>query len=541
MYIHKSIIYTCIGLLLASGTYIAFRTERAQTPTDAHTEQPLASTTAASPVSAATSTEVVTGTASSTPVSEAKPENPAPKPPAAPTLTETTTTIPQGSGRTLSVSPSGSDQADGISAPLKTIQKAQQLAKPGDIIEVASGSYGGLQVRNFGTKDAWITLRAKAGADVTIRGTDSGPSIYFYASGCDEYAPKGSVCPGAYWSIEGINIKGSATGGGDGNAVKIDTPFVRLVKNKLCCSVADVIKAVRTANNVTIESNEIWQDAAVTKLSGNAQGVDVTGADDLRVIGNYVHDVPDIGIYAKGNACRPLIDRNFLKNIGTQKNGANAIMLGQQTDANRLVQGCGSTVSPYFESYDGMVSNNIVISAAGACVAVSSSHNAKVYHNSCYDVAKYSHAALYISNESDAPSREGYPRGRQPSDHVEFRGNLIVNQASGRMFSDSDIISMTDWKELIISDNIYWSAKPLVFTLKQTNLYQGGTFAEWQKAYTQVSGRTDKSRTVDPLVEATTLKLQSGSPATGTAPAGLVLHDYTGATRSSTPSVGARE
>ena len=33
-----------------------------------------------------------------------------------------------------------------------------------------------------------------------------------------------------------------ASGGGDGNAIKIDTPKVKLIGNRLCCSVADVIK-----------------------------------------------------------------------------------------------------------------------------------------------------------------------------------------------------------------------------------------------------------------------------------------------------------
>jgi hypothetical protein len=100
---------------------------------------------------------------------------------------------------------------------------------------------------------------------------------------------------------------------------------------------------------------------------------------------------------------------------------------------------------------------------------------------------------------------------------------------------------MENWSELVISDNIYWSAKPLVFTLKKTSMYQGGSFDKWKTTFTQLTGNTDNSRNIDPLADVTTMTLGAGSPALGTGPLGLVTKDFTGALRSSTPSVGARE
>jgi hypothetical protein len=156
--------------------------------------------------------------------------------------------------------------------------------------------------------------------------------------------------------------------------------------------VADVVKLVRTANDVEILNNEIWQDPSRVAPGSNAQAVDIVGADRARVSGNYIHDVPDFGIYAKGNARKPVFENNRLVNIGRADNG-NALMLGQQTDAHRLVDG-------KFETYDGIVRNNVVIGSTWACLATSSSSNAHFYNNSCYNTATRSQASMLITNES---------------------------------------------------------------------------------------------------------------------------------------------
>lgn len=413
-------------------------------------------------------------------------------------------TPPPTDGRLLSVSPSGSTSSDCIASPCKTIQRAESLARPGDTIEVHAGTYGELQVRHWGTSDKWITLRAAAGEQVVIRGAGIGPSIYFYDSLCDEYAPAGSVCPSAYWRIDGVTVQGSRTGQGDGNAIKIDLSDVTITNSKLCCSYADIVKAVRTASRVTLDHNEFWQDATITPISTNAQAVDKTGGSDLKVTNNYFHDIPDVAAYAKGNACRPLIDGNLFFNTGTNRGGS-TVMLGQQTDASRLVKGCGATSSPYYESYDGVASNNLVINAVGGCIGVSSSHNARVLNNKCINTGTAGRAAFYLTNESVADPHPGYPNGRQPSDYVEFKGNTVQN-VQGRMFSDSDAMAMDDWHNLVIADNLWFATQPLNFTLKNTQLYGGGGYAQWLQVYTQISGRTDNSSTANPNLNADALK-----------------------------------
>lgn len=406
--------------------------------------------------------------------------------------------------RLLRVQPTGSATSDCIATPCSTIQRAHNLAQPGDVIEVHAGTYGELQLRRWGTADRWITLRAAPGETVVIRGAGIGPSMYFYDSRCDEYAPAGSVCPGAYWYVDGITVMGSANGQGDGNAVKIDLSHVTIVRSKLCCSYADIVKAVRTASHITLDRNEFWQDPAVTTVSTNAQGVDKTGGSDLKIINNYFHDIPDVAAYAKGNACRPLVDGNLFVNTGTSRGGA-TVMLGQQTDASRLVKGCGDTASTFYESYDGVASNNLIIGAAGTCVGVSSSHNARVLGNKCIDTATAGGSVFLMTNESVAPARPGYPNGRQPSSYVEWRGNVVQN-TNGRMFRDSDQLAVEDWRNFVVADNVWFATQPLSFTLKKTSIYNGGNHARWLAAYNGLTGRTDNSSTGNPNLDAEALK-----------------------------------
>src|SRR6185436_1621312 len=209
-----------------------------------------------------------------------------------------------GTGKAYFVATTGSDSNVGtLAAPFKTINKAVGLAAAGDTIDVRAGTYTeSVVIRRAGSATKWISLRGYNGERPVIKSTSSGPTVYFYNSACDEDAigdgSGNTDCYPMYWVVQGLEIQGSAAGGSDGNAIKIDTPKVKLVGNRLCCSVADIVKLVRTSNDVEVLDNEIWQDASKVQPGSNAQGVDIVGADRVRVAGNYIHDVPDIGVYA---------------------------------------------------------------------------------------------------------------------------------------------------------------------------------------------------------------------------------------------------
>lgn len=117
-------------------------------------------------------------------------------------------------GKTYFVSPSGSDTSTGLSlaTPFKTINKAVSVVNAGDTIEVRSGTYSeNVVIRRPGAANSWITMRGYNGEAPVIRGTSSGPSIYFYANACDESAigsgSGNADCQPMYWVIHGMVVR----------------------------------------------------------------------------------------------------------------------------------------------------------------------------------------------------------------------------------------------------------------------------------------------------------------------------------------------
>jgi hypothetical protein len=244
--------------------------------------------------------------------------------------------------------------------------------------------------------------------------------------------------------------------------------------------------------------------------SSNAQGIDITGADRLRVVGNHLHDLGDVAAYAEGNARETLFEGNLVVDTGLSGEG-NAIMCGQSTDADRLVDGD-------YESYDCTVRNNVIAHVSGACVAVGSSQGARVYNNTCVDTATSIHAALFLTNESEVG---------QASTDVEFRGNIVAQGTSPRVFTDTDELGMTDWSTLVVEDNLYFvDGGAPVFTLKATEIDDGGDFDAWNAAFAGLTGHTDDSAIADPLfVDLARFEPTAASPAVDAMPC-LVAWDF---------------
>jgi len=404
------------------------------------------------------------------------------------------------------VSPTGSDSNSGTSlnAPLKTINKAVSLVRAGGVVEVRAGTYTeNVIIRNPGSSAAWITLRGYNGERPVIKSATDAPTVYFYNQLCDQEsvgnASGNTDCQAMYWIVQGLEIQGSPKGGGDGNAIKIDTPKVKLVGNRLCCSVADIVKLVRTSNDVEILDNEIWQDPNIVKPGTNAQGVDIVGADRVRVAGNHIHDVPDVAVYAKGNSRNPIFENNRLVNIGGATNG-HALMLGQSTDEDRLTDG-------KYETYDGIVRNNVVVGATGACLATSSSYNARFYNNSCYDTGKVMQASISLSNESEVG---------QPGANLYFSNNIVYGSSARPVFKIGSN-AMGDYKTLFVTNNLYYvtGGNPQFVA---SDFFSNISFSQWQTQFKSLTGHDDAgSKAVDPKFSTTTgttpLTLSVGSPA----------------------------
>lgn len=99
--------------------------------------------------------------------------------------------------RTLRVSPSGSDSADGSTAdPWRTLGHAVSQLEPGDLLQVDAGVYAGpVLMDRSGTADAWIRIVASQGA--TIDAATAGVGL---------------IVSGSYVEVRGIGVRGPGEG-----------------------------------------------------------------------------------------------------------------------------------------------------------------------------------------------------------------------------------------------------------------------------------------------------------------------------------------
>ncbi|MDQ7075425.1 MAG: metallophosphoesterase [Gammaproteobacteria bacterium] len=413
--------------------------------------------------------------------------------------------IPQ--PRRYYVSPKGDDDNEGrtLQTPLRSLKEAVSRVLPGETIFLREGRYKGVSIKRPGRADAWINLRAFGNESVVIEAQGRTQALYFYN---DDFKPM-------YWSVEGLEVVG-----GKHYVVKIDTPFVHLIRNKLHGSKRDIVKLVHTADDVVIYGNEIYSPDA--KLGANAQGVDIVGAARTWVARNVVHDIPSIGMYAKGNARDTVFEGNLLRNIYER-----GIMLGQSTDAERLRDG-------NFESYDGIIRNNVIINTGEACLASASSSGVLIYNNSCYNASTRAHGAIFLSNESEVG---------QAGENITIKNNIVhVSSAKGRPAVKISSNALVDPKTLELDNNLYWTDKgaKLRFNWEQHGL-EKVSLKRWQ----QKTGFDLNSEIKDPLfADLNVLKLKQGSPALERAEGmdGL-LTDFSGVSRFDRqhPDLGAHE
>lgn len=122
----------------------------------------------------------------------------------------------------LYVAPDGDDDAAGTSdAPLKSISRAAELAKPGTTVRVADGTYrGSLTTKADGNEDARIAFVAENKRGAKVVGTDEGGS-----GGRD----------GSAWRNEGdyVDIVGFDISGEDVDGLTNAGSFVRIIDNRV--------------------------------------------------------------------------------------------------------------------------------------------------------------------------------------------------------------------------------------------------------------------------------------------------------------------
>ena len=376
-------------------------------------------------------------------------------------------------GRTFFVATTGNDANDGLSLekPFSTIEKALGMVNPGDTIEIRGGTYvprgNGFPLSRPGTKDARIKIKNHNGEKVVLDARGKSYAMYV-----DEGV--------GFWIIEGLEMSG-----GNAYTLKIDGNNVNLVKCDLHGSSNDIMKLVQSSDDVVIYGNEIHHNNA--PAGANAQGIDIVGADRTWIAHNYIHHTASIGAYSKGNSRGTIFEHNRLDNIASR-----GIMLGQSTDAGLLWDGP-------FETYDGIIRNNVITNTADACLATASSYNVKIYNNSCFNAAAHSHGGIFVSNESELGTR---------AQNVEIKNNIIVT--SGRPVFKVGPDAMENDATLIVDGNLYFSGgAPIKFNWESRGLVDVG-FDAWKAA----TAKDGTSLSSDPrFADNATLAIAADSPA----------------------------
>ncbi|MDA8389808.1 MAG: hypothetical protein M0Z76_03590, partial [Gammaproteobacteria bacterium] len=163
------------------------------------------------------------------------------------------------------------------------------------------------------------------------------------------------------------------------------------------------------------------------------------------------------------------------------------------------------------------IKNNVITNDQSACLAESSSYDAYIYNNSCYNAAIDRKGAILITNESVSG---------QGGTNVFVRDNIIED------FSTHPMVliqpgAMTNDTTLHIDHNLYFNPGGATFQWDERGLY-GASFAAWQRA-----GFDSDSLVANPLyADEGTLTLKQGSPAQHAGvPLQAVRHDFNGVRR----------
>ena len=185
----------------------------------------------------------------------------------------------------LYVSTTGSDSNSGASGnPFKSISKAAGMAKPGDTVLVAGGTYTGLvSIWNDGAAGAPITFKPMDGQKVIIDGAGTPANSNLVTIGGD------------YVTFQGFEVKNATVDG----IMSLNAHDVKIIGNKVHDTQRNAIYVqaqegnTNSYNNV-IEGNEVWytnlKNKGGTASGGWGQAVSVLRSDNAVIKGNYVHD-----------------------------------------------------------------------------------------------------------------------------------------------------------------------------------------------------------------------------------------------------------
>jgi hypothetical protein len=262
------------------------------------------------------------------------------------------------------VAPDGDDSRAGtIDRPLATLRVACARARAGDTIYLRAGTYhqhlywdsGG-----NGAPEAFITLQAYDG--------DRSARLLVDAPGAQVLALHGRQ----YVKIVGLEIDGA---GRSSNVVHGDGGCRHIYLQRCYIHDAglggDCVK-FNNCDHIFIEDSEIVRPGPRHE-GGYQEGIDLLDVDDSVVRSNYLHDFPDMAVYAKGGSTNIIIEGNLISHqLRADLNPATGF--GQQTD---LAFMHGAT----YQSYHCVFRNNIIRDCPGGAIGSYDCSRGYFYNN----------------------------------------------------------------------------------------------------------------------------------------------------------------
>jgi Putative Ig domain/Right handed beta helix region len=195
------------------------------------------------------------------------------------------------------VAPNGSDTAAGtLAAPLASLQRAANLALPGDIIYLRGGIY-----RNKGYGTDFDDMRAATTNFNLARITRSGTadkSITIRPHG-NEYAKlvsdaNGIVFAGAsYWRVQGLEVEGT------------------------------------TQSKTVDDSLRLWWDDSVVSTEIDGRGIAASNAHHIEILGCVVHEFTGAGVNNSGSSYFTVADNVVYNNGWWSTSGVQGVANGK--------------------------------------------------------------------------------------------------------------------------------------------------------------------------------------------------------------------
>jgi parallel beta-helix repeat protein len=207
----------------------------------------------------------------------------------------------------LYVSPDGDDANPGTKdEPLRTIQKAGDVAEPGTTVHVGPGDYPGeVLLETAGTPDAWITFVSDTRHAAVVTGEMNLNAEYVRIEGFDITGPE---------SRDGLEATAS-------NIVIRDNRFYDIHKfdpnDNGGSGLTIYTDDYEPLENVVIDRNQVFDIGLSPGDNQLVQGIYISvPCPDCTITNNLVHNVADFGIHAYHNPQYWLVANNTVFNNG---------------------------------------------------------------------------------------------------------------------------------------------------------------------------------------------------------------------------------